>query len=785
MASTFGVARLGDVGRHRHSHHRTDPETVIPMIHRAASLAVFLLTWSATSTAQRQRSRTPDDLTPHSEIALVAESDAMRPGTRTTVALRITMDAGWHTYWTNPGDAGLPLSAQWTLPTGVTVSALRFPTPHVLPQPPLMSFGYEREVFVLADVSVDATVPLGMALTLAADVDFLVCADVCLPASAHITLSTRSAAVAAPTRWATAIAATRSRLVRVTEGWSVSAWRDGPRVLLLARPSASALRPLSRTAYVIPDSTGVLEHAATQRVTWSGDSMVLAMTVSPGFADSVSRFTGIMLNDVADPTTSYQIDVALARDPPRGAARVVALIDGADANTTGGAAISNGAMRAATTPQANENAADVRPTARLATNTSADIGLWVAILLAFVGGLILNLMPCVFPVLSVKIWAFVERGGDDDGTIGRRHAMVFTIGVLTTFWAMAGVLLALRAGGAQLGWGFQLQSPVVVTVLALVVFALALNLSGVFAMGMSLTRLGAVGAGERYSDSFLTGLLAVVVATPCTAPFMGAALGYALTQHAVIGMMVFTSLALGLAAPYLVLASSPALLRRLPRPGPWLETFKQLLAFPLYATVVWLLWVLGRQVGTDQVTIVLLVSIGTALAGWMAGRSQHAGRRTASTVSLALLLLSIVGGGVVVASQPPPPIAVSATPAGWERWSAARVSAARDSGRAVFIDFTAAWCLSCQVNERIALHTDAVVRAFADHHVVLLRADWTSRDAEITAALASFGRSGVPLYVMYPSSASRPAEILPAVLTPGVVVSAVARATASSVVSVY
>ena len=750
------------------------------MINRAASLAFLLLAWSATSPAQQGRSRATDDLTPNSDIALVAESDAMRPGTRTTVALRITMDAGWHTYWTNPGDAGLPLSAQWTLPAGVTVSALRFPTPHVLPQPPLMSFGYEREVLVLADVSVDATVPLGAALPLAADVDFLVCADVCLPASAHVTLNTRSAAVATPTQWAPAIADTRERLVRDTRGWSVQAWRDGTRMFLLARPSAGALRSASRRAYVIPDSTGVLEHAAAQRVTWSGDSVVLAMTVSPGLADSVSRFTGILLNDVADPTTSFQIDVALARNRPRDAARLVALLDGADANTTGGAAITTGATTTATT---NTIAADVGSAVLPASGTSADIGVWVAMVLAFVGGLILNLMPCVFPVLSIKILAFVERGGDDDGTIGRRHAMVFTIGVLTTFWVLAGVLLALRAGGAQLGWGFQLQSPPVVTVLALVVFALALNLSGVFAIGMSLTRLGAVGAGERYSDSFMTGLLAVVVATPCTAPFMGAALGYALTQHAVIGMMVFTALGLGLAAPYLVLASSPALLRKLPRPGPWLETFKQLLAFPLYATVVWLLWVLGRQVGTDQVTIVLLVSIVAAFAAWMAGRSQHAGRGSASTVSLAVLLLTIVGGGIVVASQPPPTMVVRATPAGWERWSAARVSAARDSGRAVFIDFTAAWCLSCQVNERIALHSDAVVRAFADHHVVLLRADWTSRDAEITAMLASFGRSGVPLYVMYPSAASRPAEILPSVLTPGIVVSAVARATTSGALS--
>ncbi len=715
----------------------------VPTTFRTALLAALLSIGVGTVSSQTSSRSDPPDLTPNSELTLVAESDAFHIGTTTTVALRITMDAGWHTYWTNPGDAGLPLAAQWALPAGITVSALRYPTPHVLPQPPLMSFGYEREVLVLADIAVASSIPAGTKLTIVADVDFLVCADVCLPASGHVELSARTATQVQPSRWATAIRDTRSQLVQSAAGWSVTAWRDESRVLLFALAPASVRNTL-RGAYLIPDSTGVLEHAAPQKVAMSGDTLVVAMTVARGFADSTSRLTGVLLHNVTSPTTSTQIDVALAQSAPPGATRLIAMLDGPHA-------------------------------ANVAT---ADIGIWLALALAFVGGLILNLMPCVFPVLSVKILSFVERGGEHDGGVAaRKHALVFTLGVLVTFWTLAGALLALRAGGAQLGWGFQLQSPAVVTVLALVVFALALNLSGVFAMGMSLTRLGGVGSGERYSDSFLTGLLAVVVATPCTAPFMGAALGYALTQHAVVGLLVFTSLGLGLAAPYMVLASSPALLRKLPRPGPWLETFKQLLAFPLYATVVWLLWVLGRQAGTDQVTMVLLVSITVALAGWLAGRAQNAGRAVASSVSLGLLLLAIAGGGFVIASQPVTTPTASATPAGWEPWSAARVAAARESGHAVFVDFTAAWCLSCQVNERVALHTGTVERAFADQKVVLLRADWTSRNAEITAVLASFGRSGVPLYVMYPSKTTEPAELLPAVLTPGVVVSAVQRAT--------
>jgi len=769
------------------------------MLRRLLALAVLSLVAPSRAVSLRAQAMEQQDLTPNSELRLVAESNGLRPGVTTTVALRITMDPGWHTYWTNPGDAGLPLAAQWTLPTGVSVSALRFPAPHVLPQPPLMSYGYEKELLVLADVSVSSTVPLGTALTVAADVDFLVCADVCLPASGHVEWKTRALAQPVPSEFASIIANTRARLVQSGNGWTTSAWRDGSRIVVWAvapQTAAASGGAMSTRAtgtratgtratgtratgtrllpkpYLIPDSTGILAHAAEQRAAWKGDTVVLSLTPDPRASDSLTTFTGVLLNDVDAPTSSVQLTVQLERTPPPIASRLLALVDGSSASTSGGAAM-------ATATGASTSAA-----AMTDASAAADIGVALALLLAFVGGLILNLMPCVFPVLSVKILAFVERGGDSDGgTIGRRHAMVFTAGVLTTFWALAGVLLALRAGGAQLGWGFQLQSPAVVTVLALVVFALALNLSGVFTMGMSLTRLGGVGAGERYSDSFLTGLLAVVVATPCTAPFMGAALGYALTQHAAIGMAVFTSLGLGLAAPYIVFASSPALLRKLPRPGPWLETLKQLLAFPLYATVVWLLWVLGRQAGSDQVALALLFAVGVSLTGWMAGRAQFSGRARGSLVGLLLLVGTIAAAGLAIASRPATPAGIAAAPAGWETWSAARVASARDSGRVVFVDFTAAWCLSCQVNERVALHTDAVEKAFVDANAVLLRADWTSRDAEITAVLATFGRSGVPLYIVYPSAGTRAAEILPAVLTPGIVIDAVKRASTGSTVA--
>lgn len=737
---------------------------------RVGALLRFFVALCVAIPAQSQQANAGEDLSPNCEITLIAERNGLQPGASTTVALRITMEPGWHTYWTNPGDAGLPLNSNWTLPAGVTVSALRYPVPHVLPQPPLMSYGYERELLVLADLTVAPSVPIGTMLRIEADVDFLVCADVCLPASGHVALAAPTTARATPSPWAAAIADTRARLAVPATGWEARAWREGARVLLLAQVPENVRNTL-RAAYLVPDSTGVLEHAAVQQVVVSGDSLLLAMTVAKAFTDTVSQLSGVLLHDVTAPAIGTQLQAVLLRAPPVGADALRALLDSPVATHTGGAST------IATANVASGNAASATLNA---LSSGADMSVWLAIGLAFVGGLLLNLMPCVFPVLSIKILSFVERGGDESrGSVGRSHAMVFTAGVLTTFWALAGLLYALRAGGAQLGWGFQLQSPVVVTVLALVVFALALNLSGVFTMGMSFTRLGAVGGGERYADSFLTGLLAVVVATPCTAPFMGAALGYALTQHAAIGLAVFTSLGLGLAAPYIVLASNPALLRKLPRPGPWLDTLKQLLAFPLYATVVWLLWVLGRQAGTDHVALALLVGVVVSFAGWMAGRAQFAGHARRSGIALLGVVLSIAGGGVLIAGQPPATPVVAPTPVGWEPWSEARVAEARAAGQAVFVDFTAAWCLSCQVNERVVLHTDVVQRAFTNGNVVLLRADWTSRNAEITKVISSFGRSGVPLYVMYPSTANVAAEVLSAVLTPGEVLEAITRANAA------
>ncbi len=721
---------------------------------------------SAFQTSLGAQGAPPRDPSPHSDAVLVSDVASVQPGGTVTVAVRLTLDAGWHTYWSNPGDAGLPLKVKWTLPAGVTAGPLQFPTPRLTPQPPLMSYGYETEVLVLTELSVPANAAGGGTLAIAGTAEWLACAEICLPASGPLALSLSvSSATGSATKWASALAATRAQLPDTTSPWQTRSWPTATGYVLLLTPRASASATLIKP-YLFVDSANIIEYPLPQRITRAGDTVFIALPRAALSPKAAVQLSGIVTADVsAREPRSWRVTAPVSTDVPRGVrARADTLLASAAALEIGGV----GAVLAA---------GDTGPAS--VPDPGADMTLIAAIVFAFIGGLLLNLMPCVFPVLSVKVLALLDHGGMDDPAHGRKHGLAFGAGVLLSFWALAGVLMALRAGGESLGWGFQLQAPAVVALLALLMFALGLNLSGVFEIGLSLTRLGAAGSGRGYGDSLLTGGLAVLVAAPCTAPFMGAALGFALVQPAFIGLMVFTALGVGLALPFVALASAPKLLRFLPRPGPWLETLKQLFAFPLYATVVWLLWVLGQQAGIDALAMVLLAMIVLALGAWLWARGVRSDRRVMRSTAAVLMLAAVVAA-TTAALRAEPPAAVAVSAPGWEPYTAARVSELRQAGRPIFIDFTAAWCLSCQVNERVALRTEAVQRAFSSANVALLKADWTSRDSAITNVLASFGRSGVPLYVLYPAGTGA-ATILPAVLTPGMVVSAVQKAAPTSV----
>jgi thiol:disulfide interchange protein/DsbC/DsbD-like thiol-disulfide interchange protein len=723
----------------------------------------------------------PRDPSPHSDATLISDVSSVRPGEHVTVAVRLTLDPGWHTYWINPGDAGLPLKVKWTLPAGVTAGALQFPTPHLTPQAPLMSYGYEDEVFVLTELQVPANAVVGSSLHVTGKAEWLACAEVCLPATGPLSLDIPVAAgVATPTQFATALTNARAQLPAPSTEWTARAWATkAGYTLALVRNT-----PQRTTQFVAPyffvDSADVLEHADPQQVIQLPDTLVLSLPRSKVASGTAHALSGIMLLDIdGAPPRGLHVSAPVSDNVP-GALRTRATAMLQRAGPIGGVPLT-----ATFGPGTSSNS-----TTSFTADMPADLSLLTAILFAFLGGLILNLMPCVFPVLSVKVLALLEHGGATDPSRGRKHGLAFGVGVLLSFWILAGVLISLRAGGQSLGWGFQLQSPPVVAILALLMFALGLNLSGVFEIGLSLTRLGAAGSGGSYRDSMLTGALAVLVAAPCTAPFMGAALGYALVQPALISLGVFTALAIGLALPFVVLASAPQLLRFLPRPGQWLETLKQLFAFPLYVTVVWLLWVFGLQAGIDSLANLLIAMIVLSLGAWLWARGVRMDRPvtklSAGLLFVAAAALGIAAGNDTSSAMSPAARTMPATTGltgSWEPFSTERVNELRAAGRPIFIDFTAAWCLSCQVNERVALRTDRVQQAFRAANVALLRADWTSRDSAITNVLATFGRSGVPLYVLYPADRNAPPVILPAVLTPGIVVSAVATAAPTSVLS--
>ncbi len=682
--------------------------------------------------------------TPNVEAELVSERNALVPGQPATVALRLKMREGWHTYWRNPGDSGLPTSLDWKLPDGIAAGAIQWPAPHALPAGPLVNYGYEGEVLHLVDLTVPASLANGGAATLAARADWLVCKETCIPEGADLTLTLPVGASAEPDpRWGAPIANTRAGLPRALVGWQASATGDGQTIALRLVPPAGAADPGKLRFF--PNEDGRVEPSRPQVLSKDGNAYVLALPVAFQLAPDVRRLDGVLTadNDLGWPgSRAATLDVPLA-----------------------GTIVAGPKPVDVPAPVLNLQAGATGP---------AGVTLPLAVLLAFVGGLILNLMPCVFPVLSLKVLGFVQHH-DSKPTL-RKEAIAFASGVILTFVALGLVLALLRAAGEQLGWGFQLQSPAVVTGLAVLFFLLALNLSGVFEFGM-LVPSGAAGwtAKNRTLDAFASGVLAVVVASPCTAPFMGAALGYALSQSTLVTMAVFVALGVGMALPYTLLAWFPAWRRRLPEPGIWMERMKQFLAFPLYATVAWLAWVLGAQVDNDAVLRLAVALVCVAFAAWawrvfrsgaLRGWAAVAAMGIAGATIVAFPLLN-AGAAVVEART-----GVAAAQDGWEPFSPARVAELGASGRPVFVDFTAAWCVTCQVNKKLVLNQPEVRDAFGKRNVALLRADWTRRDPVITQALAALGRNGVPVYVLY--RPGKEALLLPEVLQAQVVHDALA-----------
>ena len=668
---------------------------------------------------------------------LVAHApEGIKPGQPLWLGLRIDHQPHWHTYWKNPGDSGLATSLSWTLPQGFSVSDIEWPTPRQLPVGPLMNFGYEGSVLL----PVRVTIPAGFnlpSLKVQLEAQWLVCKDICIPEGGQFVLDVPTRAATAS--WASAFEATwaatpkpwlKSQASQVSQA-SARVQGEALEVQVTGLPEAWRGRALQW----FPETAGVLDNAAKGSGSWAGEVWKARWPLSAQRSESPGQMPMVLVAD--GQAAGLMVTVAVAGPWPA---------IGAPADS---------AQAVATSPS---------PVATSAAEEAGGLTVW---LLALLGGVLLNLMPCVFPVLSLKIIGFANDAQDRRQLLA--GGLAYTAGVVVSFVALAAGLLALRAAGEHIGWGFQLQSPAVVATLAALFTLIGLNLAGVFEFGSVLPSSWAgLRAKHTVVDSALTGVLAVAVASPCTAPFMGASIGLAVTWPAPQALAVFAALGLGMALPYLLACAWPAIGRVLPRPGPWMVTFKQFMAFPMFATVVWLVWVVGQQTGVDGVTALLGLLLAVALAAWVAG-STDMGPRTRSAFGLAGVAL-LAGTWIWAAPALREPVVDSHVPAAaspseaWQPWSPERVQQAMTDKRPVFIDFTAAWCVTCQFNKRTVLTDAQVLADFAAKRTVLLRADWTKRDPAITAELARMRRSGVPVYVLK-SRGPAPARILNEVLT--------------------
>ena len=672
--------------------------------------------------------------TPHVSAELLLDRSHVRPGEEFRLGLHLRMKEGWHTYWKHPGDSGEATTIDWVLPAGFTAGPILWPQPQRISLKPLTTYGYEGDVLLLVPMRAPATAVAGSRASITANVYWMVCEKICIPEEVTLGIDVPIAGQpSSPGASAALFDRSTATLPVPSDGWQIRAAKHGDRIILRARPPEGFR--IEQPGISFFAATGpLIEYSAPQPVSLRDGDLTIELTRSPYAADDVRRLSGVLhapAGWVPGGPVAVEIDVPIDNAPP-------------------------------IAPVASE-----RP----------PLTLLIALGLAFLGGMVLNLMPCVFPVVSLKILAFMQHSGDEPRRV-RLHGLSFAGGVLLAFWILAGLLLALRAAGEEIGWGFQLQSPPFVAAMAFLLFALGLSLAGVMEVGLSLTRIGAGAGRAGYRTTALNGMLATVVATPCTAPFMGAALGFALTQSATAALLIFTALGAGMAAPYVALSLWPALLRFLPRPGNWMVRFKQLMAFPLFATVAWLVWVFGHQTGVDGILRLLLGLTLVGAAAWVWGSwstldASSLTKATARSVAVALLASGFIlsaGAEPVSSEVKTAGVLQSGSGVQWEPWSEKRVAELRAEGRPVFIDFTAAWCLTCKVNERVAFSSAEVKRIVGERNIAMLKADWTNRDAAITRALRSFGRSGVPLYVLYEADPSASPRLLPEILSPGILI---------------
>ncbi len=679
-----------------------------------------------------------EELERYTEVSILGEKTALRPADEITIATHIKLAPHWHVYWENPGDSGLPVKINWKMPDGFEISAIEWPTPDKISYDILANYGYYNEVVLLQKLKVPDTLPEG-SIPLEAKVDMLVCNDICIPESSTVTLDLNHPENLAEDN-TDFITAARDRLAPKANGIFSFSEADNKLVLSLKPEDMAVLNDATaENIEFFPVEWGIINHVAIPDVTLADGVVTIAHERGDQPLSDKKSLRGLLvIKGAQGQNKGFSLEVKQDTD----------------------------AKNVVVNPNNQQDKLE-----QVNAQKSNEISWFGALYLALIGGLILNLMPCVFPVLSMKALSLVKMN-DKEKALARRHGLAYTFGVILSFLAIGGVLIVLKEAGSAVGWGFQLQNPMIVALLAYLLFLIGLNLIGFFEFGSGLGNVGnKLTQGSSLSGSFFTGMLATIVATPCTAPFMGTAMGYAVTQPTLISMSVFAALGFGLALPYLVLSYVPALRKVLPRPGAWMDKFKQFLAFPIFASSIWLVWVLSEQSGSYGVLLVLLGMLAIAFCVWLSHfRNEGTARFIVRTLFILALFLPFLSLSYIKSTEQ---IVASMDKSYMfgESFSEEKLSAFLKGDEPLFVEMTAAWCITCKLNHALAINSNSTKKLFAEKNIRYLIGDWTNYDDEITKYLDKFGRNGVPLYVYYgprnKATGKRPDPIvLPQVLSP-------------------
>ena len=709
----------------------------------------------------------------HTAVRLLADIQHIQPGSHFTVGVLMTMEPGWHTYWKNAGEAGLPTTIQWKLPEGITAGEIQWPLPekHIEPGD-ILTYGYSRETMLLVPMEASPSLRTGSTVTLKGDVSWLECERLCVPGSAAVELKLGVATAAPESANGALFASYRSRIPSEADAHpavTVQQTLEGNQLkisLTPAKGSRLVTEPAAAPDFFPENVDGVTAGRTVVDANPQGALITLPLSTSQPLARPAVLRGVVVYQIPGEERRGLEIEVHL---PAGFSASASAAEPGILGQTFSIEQVSGGSQP-----------------------------LVLYVLFAFVGGLLLNIMPCVLPVIALKIFGLVKMAGDQPGRV-KRLGWSFSLGIVSSFLLLALLVILLQTAGQQVGWGFQFQEPIFIIIMSAVVFAFGLSLFGVYEIrppaaavtGVSSVIARTEGSGKGYAASFSEGVFATILATPCTAPFLGTALGFAFAQPAWTTVLIFATVALGMAAPYLILTARPAWLKFLPKPGAWMETAKQVMGFLMMATLLWLLYILGKQLGMEAViwTGAFLLMIGVAC--WLIGRfaTLTASRRNVAVTWISaaaavgvgywLFLSPVLEAREVLSEAPASAPGSTELEAGgipWKPFSLTALEEDLNENKPVFLDFTAEWCLTCKVNERTVMASPDVIKKFKNSGIVPIRADWTNRNPDITKLLAKFGRSGVPLYVIFPAGRPSAPIILPEVITSGIVIGAINRA---------